>query len=243
MFDKLLRLAFVVFLFMSVSTFAFNYSLIDDGDMLKKGSYDISFGGVFSRTSSGSSTYFYTKPQIGITDDFNISLAIPFGTVSGAGGGSGLGDISVSAKYLLTDKEKQSFRMAIIGSVKLPTGDEKKYLGTGGTDFKVGLVFGKDFFGDRLTLNTTVGLYRSGGYYSGDTFVRDDSMDDGLGLFYGVSGKFALHDRANIFGGISGTTLPNAYGDKLYYHLGAEFKLSEKSSIMIMMSNNTYNMW
>jgi len=243
MIRKSLKLLSFISLFISISAFAFNYSLIDDTDMLKQGSYNISFGGVFSKTTIGSSAFFYTNPQIGITDNFNVSLSIPVGTVSGNGGGSGLGDISISAKYLVTDKEYKPFRMAIIGVVKLPTGDEEKYLGTGGTDFKVGVVVGKDFFDERLTLNTSFGVYRSGGFYPGGIFEREDSVNKGLGIFYGVSGNYALNNWTNIFGGISGTTTPNAYGDKFFYNFGAEFKLSKKASIMFMMSNNDYNQW
>lgn len=243
MFNRALKIAISLFLLISSSSFTFNYSLIDDTDMLKQGSYDISFGGVFSKSSIGSSSFFYTNPRIGITDDFNISLNIPFGTVSSNGGGSGLGDISISGKYLLTDREYEPFHMAVIGAVKFATGDDKKHLGTGNTDFKVGLAFGKNFFNDRLTLNTNVGLYRSGGFYSNGIYRRVDNVDDGLGLFYGVNGNLHLNNWSSIFGGISGTTIPNAYGDKLYYHLGAEFKLSEKASLMVMMSNNGYYHW
>jgi len=58
---------------------------------------------------------------------------------------NGLGDIALSAKYMLKDETEYLPRISLRGAVKFPTASEDKYLGTGKYDYGAGLLFDKSF--------------------------------------------------------------------------------------------------
>jgi hypothetical protein len=57
--------------------------------------------------------------------------------VPGATGGSGLGDIILKGRYYAVEQSDLLPYIDLVGSVKIPTADEDKGLGTGETDFTV----------------------------------------------------------------------------------------------------------
>ena len=55
--------------------------------------------------------------------------------VAGAGGGSGLGDIILKGRYYAVEQDGPLPFIDLVGSIKFPTADEDKGLGTGEADF------------------------------------------------------------------------------------------------------------
>ncbi len=82
---------------------------------------------------------------------FQVGVIAPFvrkelGTVSSNATRSGLGDVTLYGKFLVLQRDgrKETFRVAVKGRVKLPTGSEETTLplGTGSTDLGTNLVAG-----------------------------------------------------------------------------------------------------
>lgn len=58
---------------------------------------------------------------------------------------SGIGDIALSAKYMLVDEAEYLPRASVRGALKFPTASEDKYLGSGKYDYGAGLLLDKSF--------------------------------------------------------------------------------------------------
>jgi hypothetical protein len=71
------------------------------------------------------------------------------GTTSNAvrrgGEATGVGDVSLRGRWLPGDFEPEEFRAAVTGEIRFPTGDEKNFLGSGGTQLEGSLLFSKPF--------------------------------------------------------------------------------------------------
>ena len=65
-------------------------------------------------------------------------------TVAATSEQSGLGDIMLRGSYALNREDPRSFDLGLAGSLKLPTADENKGLGTGQPDAGAGLEFSKE---------------------------------------------------------------------------------------------------
>jgi hypothetical protein len=88
---------------------------------------------------------------------------------------SGLGDIQLTAAIPLRNGQDGGSRLAIRSSIKLPTGDADELLGSGGTDFALGLYWTgtSSLLGRRLELNGF-----GGGLVLGDGEVLHDIQND-----------------------------------------------------------------
>lgn len=100
---------------------------------------------------------FSDKLQVGLVAPFvNVNLS----TIEGEQSNGGIGDVQLSAKYLLyqRDRRNETFRIASKAGVKLPTGDDEGLpaLGTGSTDYFVTTVAG--------WIRGRIGIYGEGIY-------------------------------------------------------------------------------
>ena len=235
MLRKLCLCLFSIWL-VAVSAHSFDYLPYYQTDMLKAGHYKLEMGGIYSSGSAGSSTMFFLKPQIGITDHLTVALTMPFGVTKGSGGGSGIGDVGISAKYLLSP-QKHSTKMALQGGFTVPTGDVSKRLGNGKMEGYLGLGIKQPLAGGRFNIYTNLGFFRGGQTITAESLNGSSPF----GGYYSVGMDYALSNYAKVFGGISGTTLPKAYGGTdIYYNFGAVFKIGDKVTIPIMISNQPW---
>jgi len=76
-----------------------------------------------------------TIPYIDISDDGVTFIDGGAEAVAGASGGSGLGDIILKGRYYAIEQDGPLPYIDLVGSIKFPTADEDKGLGTGETDF------------------------------------------------------------------------------------------------------------
>ena len=146
----------------------------------------------------------------GVQEDWEIGLFVPFvfhesrgdlflGSqwVGDANGSTeGLGDLLALSKYRIVHKEKWSW--SLVGRIKLPTGDEDRYLGTGkwnlGVQSVINLRFDPwQFNGDfGYTCNGQGSKYDTWNYRAGLTY----GMTDSLTL---VGELIGSHSRESIF--------------------------------------------
>ncbi|MCH7760513.1 hypothetical protein IIA15_03800 [candidate division TA06 bacterium] len=104
-------------------------------------------------------------------------------SISGSSSSTGIGDVKLYAKYvpLQIDRDVETIRLAVKGTVKFPTGDEGKdpALGTGSTDFTLSSVVG--------WIKPRVGFYLEGLYSintSRDSLNYGDSFGYNFALGY-----------------------------------------------------------
>jgi hypothetical protein len=153
--------------------------------------------------------------SFGLTRHMDVSVLVPFSKVtlkagsSGqqfdganppvqmdniflAGSATGIGDVAVNVKYNVLHAEHAS--VALGGEVRLPTGDETNYLGTGAYGFKSYFVFSRR---GRLTPNINIGYQWNG---ASSLFVNSAGSHLNLpsaflysgGLDYAVTRRFTL---------------------------------------------------
>ena len=118
--------------------------------------------------------------EYGLTADWTVEMELPFVAKDlNTDGSSGLGDIVVRSRYrfLRLDTPGVQRSAAVLGQVKLPTGDDDRTprLGSGSTDFVGGLLYGHESrrwyynLAARYRLNTEGG----GGLEKGDKQFLD----------------------------------------------------------------------
>jgi hypothetical protein len=78
------------------------------------------------------------------------------GGLKGTSGAVGIGDLAISARALLRDESRCSPAVVARASLKLPTGDEDRALGSGEVDLGLGLALEKTLAPTRIYVN--VGL-------------------------------------------------------------------------------------
>ena len=115
------------------------------------------------------------------------------------GDATGIGDILLRTKYHFFRSESKWPDLAVVGQVKLPTGDEDDLLGTGDTNFLALLVASRTY--GRFTPHVNVG-------YEVTTGPSDQNN-----LRYVVGADAALHPRFTLSGDIIGRWAPERSGN------------------------------
>ena len=124
------------------------------------------------------------------SDKLQIGLILPYVNIdlnktTGAVSSSGIGDIKLSAKYLVyqLDRKNKTVRVASKAGVKLPTGNEdtQPALGTGSTDYFFSTVAG--------WLEKRVGVFIEGIY---NINTSRDSLDFGNSFSYNLALGYRL---------------------------------------------------
>jgi len=153
---------------------------------------------------------------------------------------NGLGDIALSAKYMLVDEIEYIPRISVRGAVKFPTASEEKYLGSGKYDYGLGFLLDKSW--DRLFayFNANAVLIQKPG------FLNEMDIDDLI-----LSGMLALeYCFTERFSGIAQGTLhstpyPKTGTDPLDNEagevaLGLNYQFTANSNWHIAVVENCY---
>jgi hypothetical protein len=112
--------------------FFFSYLTGDYGEKQKT---DIYYGSAMLKRYLGWGDVTVTVPYLDIRSDGATFVGGSVEANQGSGGGSGLGDIILKGRYYAVEQEGWLPFIDVVGSVKFPTADESKGLGTGETDF------------------------------------------------------------------------------------------------------------
>ena len=135
----------------------------------------------YDKGASEHSTGLHYEFIFGVMENFSISGKFPYileKKISNFASSSGLGDIMLRGKYRFykNDKLGASYKAALIGGIKFPTGDEEKKpsIGTGATDYFLGISAGYEsrkwyyFATTRYRFNNKNGVIEKG-----DVFLYD----------------------------------------------------------------------
>lgn len=90
--------------------------------------------------------------KIGLTPRVHLSLQ-GFGVVAPGGAGAGLGDVSIGVKWRFLEHSRVAGDLAVLPSLKLPTGSAVRGTGTGTTDIELLLISSRTIHGVDIDLN------------------------------------------------------------------------------------------
>jgi len=128
-------------------------------------------------------------PYVDISADGVTFVGGDVESVSGADGGSGLGDIILKGRYYAVEQDGLLPFIDLVGSVKFPTADEDKGLGTGEVDFTVLTEFAR-----RLSNDAWIALAEFGYTFVGEPsgYDVDNRWIYSVGLAYEVDPEVTL---------------------------------------------------
>ena len=142
----------------------------------------------FTFAEGGESLHFFPGD-----DESGLRTTVPYGDEA-----FGLGDIALRLKYsFLQDFD---INLAMLFDLRLPTGDEDNFLGTGETNIKITEIFSKNF-GD-TTAHINVSYERRGGDNDSDEIEYiagfDHKLADSITVAIDVIGNFDLNEDEAI---------------------------------------------
>lgn len=143
-----------------------------------------------------------TVPYLDISADGATFVGGEVEPVNGGNGGSGLGDIILKGRYYAIAQDGLIPYIDLVGSIKFPTAEEDKGLGTGKTDFTCMVEFAR-----RLKNNDWIALAEVGYTFVGDPsgFDADNRWLYSIGLAHELTSKTTLSayidGRTAIFDG------------------------------------------
>lgn len=111
--------------------------------------------GFTKTTGSKDWAYSFTQEWPAPGKTHQLSYTLPF-THFGDPSTSGIGDLMINYRYQAVDDEKRGLAVSPRLSISLPTGDDKKGLGLGGTGYQVDLPISKTL-GESFVTHTNVG--------------------------------------------------------------------------------------
>ena len=158
-----------------------------------------------------------TVPYLDISDGGVTFVGGGAEPIPGADGGSGLGDIILKGRYYAVEQDGWLPFIDLVGSIKLPTADEDKGLGTGEADFTVMAEFAR-----RLQYEGWI-LLGELGY----TFVGEPSgYDVDNRWLYNIGLAREITDKLTLSGYLDGrTAIFSGNDDPLSILLIGEYKI------------------
>lgn len=130
-----------------------------------------------------------TVPYLDISADGATFVGGEVEAIDGGESGSGLGDMILKGRYYAVAQDALLPYIDLVGSIKLPTADEDKGLGTGKTDFTFMVEFAR-----RLENKDWIALWEVGYTFVGDPsgYDADNRWLYSLGLAYELDPKITL---------------------------------------------------
>ena len=111
---------------------------------------------------------------------------------------NGIGDIALRVKYILY--REPSFSAAALADIRLPTGDERNFLGTGKANFRLLWIMSGTF--GELNPHLNLGYDRRGGAFDSDEFEFvlgfDQKLTDALTFAIDLLGSFDMNEDEAI---------------------------------------------
>lgn len=137
--------------------------------------------------------------------------------VEGVGGGSGLGDIILKGRYYAVEQDGLMPYIDLVGSIKFPTADEDKGLGTGEIDFTVMAEFARRLQDEDWIVLGELGY----------TFVGSPpDVDANNRWLYSIGLAYEVDPKVTVSGYIDGrTAIFEGNDDPLSILLIGEYKL------------------
>lgn len=224
---KVYHIFFSLFLLISILNlsplYAYHPLITDDTGTQGKGRYQYEFQleygydreeGIKTEELSLNNTLTY-----GLTDNLDIGIGAPYIYWKEEDGESidesGFSDIELGLKYRFY--ELKGFKAAIKPSITIPSGDEKRGLGSGRVTGRLFLILDKEF--EDFTLFFNAGYIRN-----------ENSVDERKNLWHlSLAGEYRIKEELKIVGNIGMEKAPDKTADEELAFLigGAVYSLSE----------------
>ncbi len=108
---------------------------IDDADPIEPGTFEFEAGVTYEGDSGSDHWDFPFGLTYGLVQDVEIGFSFGGQIAEATHRESGIGDLGIGAKWQFLESSAMGARHALVPSVKLPTADEEKGLGSGETDY------------------------------------------------------------------------------------------------------------
>ncbi len=176
---------------------------------------DIYYTAVSIKRYFGEGDITLTIPYLDISDGATFVGGV-VEPVEGAGGGSGLGDVILKGRYYAVEQDELLPYIDLVGSIKFPTADEDKGLGTGEADLTFMVEFARRLQNERWIALLDLGY----------TFVGEPSgynVDNRW--LYSIGAAYELDPDITLSGYIDGrTAIFEGNDDPLSILLMGEYK-------------------
>ena len=181
--------------------YGFSFSYLT-GDYGKDEDTDIYYTAVSIKRYLEKGDITLTVPYLDISANGATFVGGEVEPIDGGESGSGLGDMILKGRYYAVEQDTLLPYIDLVGSIKLPTADEDKGLGTGKTDFTFMAEFAR-----RLENKDLIALWEVGYTFVGDPsgYDADNRWLYSAGLAYELDPKITvsgyLDGRTAIFEG------------------------------------------
>lgn len=135
---------------------------------------------------------FMLTPFYGLTDNIELSFDIPYQFHPRY---RGIGDINFNSEILIFGEQDITPSLTLKGSIKFPSGNLEKGLGSGNTDYSCFTTVSKIF--KNVSVHAMIGYSFVGGNNTRNIFIG------------GISVSCALTDRLHIFSEVAGNRHPD----------------------------------
>lgn len=172
----------------------------------------------------GEGTTLLVSPIHGVMEDTEFYLNFPyiFRRPDSPSKGDGWGDVSFVMKHLIAEEDKKIPAFLIRMSLKLPSGDKDKGLGTGDTNVGFLGVLTKGFGPATIHLN------------AGYTFVgrQNESRHDNE-VNYGIAGEYAVGKKTRVVGEVYGLYHPAYEAEEIERRamLGLTYRINDTLTV------------
>lgn len=193
--SHILRLIFIAYCLLPVSVYAARPLATEDAVVAGKGITQFEAALDYTKIKDvGEGTSLLLSPIHGVTEETEFSLRVPYilGRPESPSKVEGWGDVSFIMKHMLVEENKNIPAALLRMTIKLPTGDEEKDLGTGDTNIGFLGAITKNIGSSTIHLNL------------GYTFVGDqkDEPNDKNELNYGIAGEYGVGKKTRVVGEI-----------------------------------------
>lgn len=196
----------------------------EDAQPVEPGKFELEINGERPNSDEGSEIDLGANVTFGVFKNSSIQISVPYVFLNPEVGEkeNGLSDIEIFGKYLLLKGNKTLPALAVKASVKLPTGESKKDLGSGKTDYGITAIATKEI--GRVILHGNLGY----------TFVgkeKGEDLDNVLG--YSLATEFSMTGKLRLVGEIVGETNsdPTSSSNPLEGLVGFIYDLKESFSL------------
>lgn len=169
----------------------------EDAIPMDPGKFQLEISGERPKSSEGNELDLGANLDFGVINNFDIQIWVPYVFLKPDIGKkeNGLSDVEVVGKYLILNGNKTLPTLAVKATVKLPTGESKKGLGSGKTDYGLMLIATKEIGGVTLHINL------------GYTFVGKGKGEDlNNVLTYSLASELPMTEKLKLVGEIIGET-------------------------------------
>lgn len=175
----------------------------------------------------GEGTTILLSPIYGVAEETEFSLKVPYilGRPESPPKVEGWGDTSFVMKHLIAEENKNTPAFLLRMTIKLPTGDKDKDLGTGDTNVGFLGAVTKNIGSSTIHLNL------------GYTFVGDQKVEYNKKneLNYGIAGEYGIGKKTRVVGEIYGLYYPDYKAEEIERRalIGLTYRLDDTFTVDI----------